>query len=246
MDFIFQRCVKCAQIRVLVRTSSPINHIYVDGSFAIVCQSPHTHTCTWMYESALGFTAQSIKCAHIWTPLDIDIYNYPGVITVTQTHYRHHFAIAKRRIHKTVQSINYDIKIGHQWLLIKCSLTSFGKGPEEPYSYTCFKLQKIKRMPKATEHSNWNRYTSSEPFLMVGHLNCCHIEQMRLMNAISVICSSYQCRLRTRIPNRPPVPIRLSRFFVCSTHEMSHQREYHSNLVSLVCSSQIFSEHIAR
>lgn len=106
----------------LLRTSCPINHIYVDGSFAIVCSSqplmPYTCThCEWvgvkyMYnahtncalDSSLYHTVHKIGwcCIRYYlrfytyirryvcvlvmytqtSHFDIDIYNYPGVITV--------------------------------------------------------------------------------------------------------------------------------------------------------------------
>lgn len=69
---------------LLLRTSCPINHIYVDGSFAIVCSSqplPHTYThCEWdgvkyMYNA---HTTQSIKSADalLCTVLSIFLYMF--------------------------------------------------------------------------------------------------------------------------------------------------------------------------
>lgn len=142
-----------------IRTSSSINHIYVDmhvcAANAIVhlslslrmlfCSTRFWQLCAWptllhAYFSPTGWAVwtaltlvahalrfiwnwygrntiyyvyslthmdvfQSIKCTATYRhPFDIDIYNYPGVITAYQTlthsqfaythkHYRHHFAI---------------------------------------------------------------------------------------------------------------------------------------------------------
>lgn len=53
----FTRYMKCVQIRVLVCTSSSINHIYVDACLVHLQLSAHLYRHT----GALGITAQSIN-----------------------------------------------------------------------------------------------------------------------------------------------------------------------------------------
>lgn len=64
----------------------------------------------------------------------------------------HHFVHnSKRRIHKTVQSINYDIKIGHQWLLIKLQFPfcTWPRQKRKTEQNEKFKLQLIKKSAKS-------------------------------------------------------------------------------------------------